>query len=129
MTSAGSSSLDASASAESPSTDCLIPMPAVCCMPTSPVSLPDLCRTIGETLASPSKLRLALRRRLERLLRDGNLAQRDREHVHDPDRANPCERPRESPPQRGQIYGFVVAVIKWPVASVSVAAHLLEVAE
>jgi len=47
------------------------------------LSVPDLCRTISETLAAPSKLRLALRRRLERLLRDGNLEQRDREHVHD----------------------------------------------
>jgi hypothetical protein len=47
------------------------------------LSVPDLCRTIGETLGAPTKLRLALRRRLERLLRDGNLGQRDREHVHD----------------------------------------------
>jgi hypothetical protein len=48
------------------------------------LSVPDLCRTISETLAAPPKLRLALRRRLERLLRDGNLEQRDREqHVHD----------------------------------------------
>jgi hypothetical protein len=46
------------------------------------LSVPDLCRTIGESLAAPSRLRLALRRRLERLLRDGNLEQRDREHVH-----------------------------------------------
>jgi hypothetical protein len=37
------------------------------------LSVPDLCRTISETLAAPSKLRLALRRRLERLLRDGIL--------------------------------------------------------
>src|ERR1700722_582201 len=47
------------------------------------LSVQDLCRTIGEAFAAPSKLRLALRRRLERLLRDGNLGQRDREHVHD----------------------------------------------
>jgi hypothetical protein len=47
------------------------------------LSVPDLCRTIGEALAAPSKLRLALRRRLERLLREGNLEQRDRERVHD----------------------------------------------
>jgi hypothetical protein len=46
-------------------------------------SVPDLCRTIGESFAAPSILRLALRRRLERLLRDGDLERRDREHVHD----------------------------------------------
>lgn len=46
------------------------------------LTVPDLCRTIGETLAAPTKFRLALRRRLERLLRDGNLKQHDREHVH-----------------------------------------------
>jgi hypothetical protein len=64
------------------------------------LSVPDLCRTIGETLAAPSKLRLALRRRLERLLHDGNLEQRDREHVHDlieqirtTGRENPSVRP------------------------------------
>jgi hypothetical protein len=47
------------------------------------LSVPELCRIIGGTLAAPPRLRLALRRRLERLLRDGSLAQRDREHVHD----------------------------------------------
>ena len=64
------------------------------------LSIPDLCRTIGETFAAPSKLRLALRRRLERLLRDGNLEQLDREHVHDliersraTGRENPSVRP------------------------------------
>jgi hypothetical protein len=50
----------------------------IACLP-----VPDLCRTIAETLTAPSNLRLALRRRLMRLLRDGDLAQHDREHFHD----------------------------------------------
>jgi hypothetical protein len=49
----------------------------IACLP-----VPDLCLAIAETLQAPSKLRLALRGRLVRLLRDGDLAQRDREHVH-----------------------------------------------
>lgn len=47
------------------------------------LSIPDLCLTITETLAAPSKLRLALRRRLLRLLGNGNLQHHDRQHLHD----------------------------------------------
>lgn len=47
------------------------------------LSVPDLCLTITETLAAPSKLRLALRRRQLRLLGDGNLQHQDRQHLHD----------------------------------------------
>jgi hypothetical protein len=64
------------------------------------LSVPELCRTIGETLAAPSRLRLAMRRRLERLLRDGGQAQPDSQHVHDlieqsraTGRENPSVRP------------------------------------
>jgi chorismate mutase len=71
-----------------------------------------LCRAIDETLASPSKLRLALRRRLERLLRDSNLAQRDREHVHDlieRSRANA----RENPSVRPYVEALLSAVFEY----------------
>jgi hypothetical protein len=47
------------------------------------LSVPDLCLAIAETLLAPTKLRLALRGRLVRLLRERDLAQRDHEHVHD----------------------------------------------
>jgi hypothetical protein len=47
------------------------------------LSVSDLCLTIRETLSAPLKLRLALRRRLLRLLSDGNLERHDREKVHD----------------------------------------------
>jgi hypothetical protein len=33
------------------------------------LAIPELCQTIDETLAAPSRLRMGLRRRLERLLR------------------------------------------------------------
>lgn len=45
------------------------------------LSVPDLCVAITETLTAPSKLRLALRRRLLRLLGDGNLKHDDRQHL------------------------------------------------
>ena len=47
------------------------------------LSVPDLCLAITTTLAAPSKLRLALRRRLLRLLGDANLQHHDRQHFHD----------------------------------------------
>lgn len=46
------------------------------------LSVPDLCLAITRTLAAPSKLRLPLRRRLLRLLGDGNLQHHDRQHLH-----------------------------------------------
>jgi hypothetical protein len=55
------------------------------------LSVPDLCLAITETLAAPSKLRLALRRRLLRLLGDGNLQHHDRQHLR-----NLIERIREA---------------------------------
>jgi len=42
------------------------------------LSVPELCRMIGGALAAPPRLRLALRRRLERLLRDGRVTARSR---------------------------------------------------
>lgn len=76
------------------------------------LSIPDLCRTIGETLAAPSKFRLALRRRLERLLRDGNLEQRDREHVHDLiERSRTTG--RENPPVRPHVEALLSAVFEY----------------
>ncbi|MEY9463868.1 hypothetical protein [Bradyrhizobium ottawaense] len=47
------------------------------------LSVPDLCRMITDTLAAPSKLRLALRRRLLRLLGDDRLDPNDRQQLSD----------------------------------------------
>nr|WP_166309149.1 hypothetical protein [Bradyrhizobium sp. 2S1]MCK7664922.1 hypothetical protein [Bradyrhizobium sp. 2S1] len=47
------------------------------------LSIPDLCRAITESLTAPVKLRLALRRRLLRLLSDGNLQLYDKQHLYD----------------------------------------------
>jgi hypothetical protein len=47
------------------------------------LSVPDLCRTLTDTLSAPSKLRLALRRRLLRLLADGSLDPNDRQQLCD----------------------------------------------
>lgn len=67
----------------------------IACLPVS-----DLCLTIAGSLQAPSKLRLALRGRLLRVLRDGDLVQSDREHVQELiercrtiARANPVVRP------------------------------------
>jgi hypothetical protein len=47
------------------------------------LSSAQLCQTIGETLADPSNLRLALRGRLLRLLRDGDFQEQDRGRLHE----------------------------------------------
>jgi hypothetical protein len=76
------------------------------------LSVPDLCRAICETFSAPSKLRLALRRRLERLLRDRNLKQRDREHVHDLiERSRTIG--RENPSVRPHVEALLSAVFEY----------------
>jgi hypothetical protein len=47
------------------------------------LSVPDLCRAIADTLAAPSKLRLALRRRLLRLLGEEALDPNHRKQLYD----------------------------------------------
>lgn len=50
----------------------------IACLPIA-----DLCRTISDNLGAPSKLRLALRRRLLRLLHDNNVDLSDRQQLWD----------------------------------------------
>ncbi|WP_315810505.1 hypothetical protein [Bradyrhizobium sp. SZCCHNR3107] len=47
------------------------------------LSISDLCRAILDSLTASVKIRLALRGRLLRLLRDGNLQQCHQKHLHD----------------------------------------------
>ncbi|WP_456707735.1 hypothetical protein [Bradyrhizobium sp. USDA 4452] len=77
------------------------------------LSVPDLCLAITETLAAPSKLRLALRRRLLRLLGYGNLQHPDRKHLYDL-----IERSRaaghDNPPIRLAVEALLSATFEFP---------------
>jgi hypothetical protein len=76
------------------------------------LSVPDLCLAITQTLADSTRLRLALRRRLERLLRDGDLKPSDRVHIHDlVDRCRALG--REAPSVRPVVEALLSAVFEF----------------